>query len=161
MDCHWLDCDVLIQAKNTFYAFDIAPGFWGALQRGVNSGCVRSPMMVHDEIMKGGDELTQWAKRMRAINLFPDPDQDVQEGVAAIADYVQSNFDRPRAKIFLEGADPWVIASALMTKGVVVTHEMPGGMGCKKVKIPDICKVFEVPYVNCYELLRRLGTKLS
>src|SRR3954471_18050777 len=128
MNPFWLDADVLIQAKNTFYAFDIAPGFWEALRKGARDGLIRSPMMVHDEIMKGGDELTKWAKLVRSLDLFQDADQKVQACVGQIGTYVQNTFERAQAKIFLEGADPWVISSAIVSEGTVVTHESLGGL---------------------------------
>ena len=161
MTRYWLDADVLIQAKNTFYAFDIAPGFWEILEQSAEAKLVCSPMMVHDEIMKGGDELTKWAKLMRANNLFIEADQAVQRGVGTIGAYVRENFDPPYAKVFLEGADPWVISAAAETKGIVVTHESLGGLGCKRVKIPNVCQTIGVDYINCYEMLRRLGKRLK
>jgi hypothetical protein len=151
---YWLDADVLIQAKNSYYAFDIVPSFWGALQQGVNDGLVLSPMMVHDELMRGGDELTNWAKGMKGSGLFQDADKKVQAFVGKIADYVGKNFEAPKAKLFLEGADPWVISSAHISGGTVVTHESLGGIGCKRVKIPNVCDKFGVPYTSCFQMLR-------
>ena len=155
----WLDSDVLIQAKNSYYAFDIAPSFWGALENGVDGGLVRSPKMVHDELMKGGDDLTEWAKLMADRGLFEDADKDTQAFVGKLADYVNSKFDALKAKLFLEGADPWVIAAAFATGGTVVTHESFAGIGCKRIKIPNVCDKFGIPYTDCFEMLRGIKAK--
>ena len=86
MNEYWLDSDILIQAKNTYYAFDIAPGaiFWAILEKGAASGLIRSPMMVHEEIMRGGDQLTDWAKAMRSNGLFVDASQAIQKQIGII-----------------------------------------------------------------------------
>lgn len=35
---HLVDANVLIEAKNRYYAFDIAPGFWAWLEQGHRTG---------------------------------------------------------------------------------------------------------------------------
>lgn len=161
MNPYWLDSDVLIQAKNAYYAFDIVPGFWTSIASSVDSGFIQSPMMVYDEIMRGGDELTEWAKGMISHSLFKDADKDVQTWVSKVADHVHGTYDEANAKVFLEAADPWVISAAIASGGTVVTHEVFGGYGCKKVKIPNVCQKFGVPTINCYEMLRKLGLRIG
>ena len=156
----WLDADVLIQAKNSYYAFDIAPGFWGVLEESATEGVIKSPMMVYYEIVYGGDELTRWAKDRRD-ELFEEADETVQGLFGEIANYVEANYDAPNSQLFLEGADGWVIAAALASEGTVVTHEAMGGYGCKRVKIPNVCKHLGVRYTTCYEMLRVLGKKIG
>jgi Domain of unknown function (DUF4411) len=157
----WLDANVLIEAKNAFYAFDIAPGFWSCIREASKSGLVRSPTMVFDEIAKGGDDLSLWAKEARAVDLFLDPDKDAQALIAAIGSHVQNNYEDAKAQKFLSGADPWVIATASACKGTVVTQEkFLAGPDVKKIKIPNICKFFGIPCINVYELLRMLEVKL-
>ena len=35
---HLVDANILIDAKNRYYAFDIAPGFWAWLEQAHRSG---------------------------------------------------------------------------------------------------------------------------
>jgi hypothetical protein len=42
----------------------------------------------------------------------------------------------------------------------VVTHELPSPTSKKRVKLPDLCLAFRVPYVNPFEMLQRLGVRL-
>ncbi len=157
----WLDTNVLIEAKNAFYAFDIAPGFWIGIREAAKAGLVRSPTMVFHEIAKGGDDLSQWVKDARGVDLFCDPDKDAQALFGSIGKYVTSNYEKPRVDKFLAGADPWVIAMASVNGGKVVTQEkLLLGAGIKKIKIPNVCKEFEVPCMNVFDLLRLLKIKL-
>ena len=156
----WIDTNVLVQAKNDYYAFDIAPGFWDFIATNAKLGILRSPIGVYTEIAKGGDELTAWANTIKTINLFVSPDQLTQSHFKDIANYVNKSYEQLFSKPFLAGADPWVIAAAKATGGVVVTQERLVGIDSKKVKIPNICNQVGVSWMNSYEMLRSLGCRL-
>src|SRR5262245_22416177 len=113
----WVDSNVFIQAKNLYYAFDIAPGFWNAISESTASGLISSPMMVYNEITKGGDELAQWASIAKSASLFVEPDQSVQQYFGAIAQHVTRNgrYNPAQSALFLKGADAWVVSAALAT----------------------------------------------
>lgn len=159
----WLDANVFMEAKNGYYAFDIAPGFWEALQHGAKAGSICCPMMVYDEIARGGDELKVWAAEPKSFVLFAEADESVQKAFSKIAEAVTNGKSHhpAQAALFLKGADPWVISFAMANKGSVVTQEKLVGPDSKKVKIPNICKHFGIEYMNSYDMLRRLGKKLS
>lgn len=57
-----VDANVLIDAKNRYYAFDIAPGFWEWLGGAHAAGEVGSIEAVRKELVEGNDELAEWAK---------------------------------------------------------------------------------------------------
>ncbi|HQE16557.1 MAG TPA: DUF4411 family protein [Mycobacterium sp.] len=57
-----VDANVLIEAKNRYYAFDIAPGFWEWLEGAHATGEVGSIEAVRSELVGGNDELSEWAK---------------------------------------------------------------------------------------------------
>ena len=60
-----VDANVLIEAKNRYYAFDIAPGFWKWLNQAHSQGTVFSIEKVGEELGRGNDELADWAKKHR------------------------------------------------------------------------------------------------
>jgi len=57
-----LDANVFIQAKRSYYAFDLCPGYRKALLAHHGSGRLRSIDRVRDELLSGADELTDWVK---------------------------------------------------------------------------------------------------
>ena len=151
----------MIEAKNAFYAFDIVPGFWDCIFDASKAGLVRSPSMVFDEIAKGGDELSDWVKVAKEIDLFAEPNKSAQSLFGGIAQHVTEAYEQARTQKFLAGADPWVIAIAAECGGTVVTQEtLLLGPGVKKIKIPNVCKYFDVSCVNVYQMLRTLEVKL-
>lgn len=62
-----LDSNVLMTAARQYYAFDIAPGFWSALDRKAGDGDLRSIDRVHAEINRGNDELVSWVNPLLPI----------------------------------------------------------------------------------------------
>ena len=62
-----VDANVLIEAKNRYYAFDLAPGFWKWLERVNEGGAVCSIDPIFEEIIKGDDELKMWAREHRSF----------------------------------------------------------------------------------------------
>jgi len=156
-----LDSNVLIQAKNGPYAFDIAPGFWKLLDIQSTAGIIYSSTLVYKELTEGTDNLADWVKDRKDTSLFVEPCEKVQKAFQKIADYVSQSYNEPSAKVFLDRADPWIIAQAKIDKAVVVTHEILVPNNSFKAKIPNICKQFGVSYVNTYEMLRRLKAKLA
>ena len=58
-------------------------------------------------------------------------------------------------------ADPWLIAHAIVTGRVVVTEEVFNHDIKRKIPIPNVCKEFDVPYMNTFQMLHELEIKLS
>lgn len=158
MSRYCLDANVLVQAKNGPYAFDIVPRFWTWIDEMSSRGTIYSTTMVFNELAKGSDELSAWAKERR-VSLFVEPTEEVQKCLAEIADHVVSKYEAQQAQTFLEGADPWVIAQCKIDSTVVVTQETLVGFGSKKVKIPNICNEFDVQYLDTYGMMRALGAR--
>ncbi|HUV96402.1 MAG TPA: DUF4411 family protein, partial [Acidobacteriaceae bacterium] len=84
------------------------------------------------------------------------PEKTVQKAYGLVVDHVQNNYRSHHAAKFLSVADPWIIAHALDSKGVVVTFEKKQpGANC--VKIPNVCGSLGVPFMNLYDMLVALG----
>ncbi|HEU4970946.1 MAG TPA: DUF4411 family protein, partial [Gaiellaceae bacterium] len=81
-----VDSDVLIQAKNRHYPFDVCPGFWDWLDSAHKAGTIFSVAKVHDELCDGADELAEWAKARDSF--FLDPDDDVLASMTDVAQWV-------------------------------------------------------------------------
>jgi hypothetical protein len=159
---YWLDANVLIEAKNGPYQFDLAPTFWSGLAKQANAGRIRVPKMVYEEIVGDAprDDLAKWLKLRKADGFCVNPSKEVQTSFQKVADHVVSKFDSPYSFEFLKVADPWIIAHALESKGVVVTFEAKS-LGAGRVKIPNVCADLGVPRMNLYAMIRALGIKLS
>jgi len=60
---------------------------------------------------------------------------------------------------FLQGADPWLIAKAMVNGAIVVTLESFNPHNRKKFKIPNVCNHFNVPCLSTFTLLNQLQAK--
>ena len=80
--------------------------------------------------------------------------------MSQIADWVQRSHHSDEAKRkFLSGADPFIIAYALAHGHIIVTHESIDLAIKKRVKIPNVCNAFGVPYTSPFKMLRDENAK--
>lgn len=60
---------------------------------------------------------------------------------------------------FARCSDGWLIAYAKVKGLTVVTHEKFNAYIKRKIPIPNVCKVFNVQYIDTFNMLRKLGIK--
>lgn len=162
-----LDANVLIEAKNRHYAFDLAPGFWRSLVALAADARIESIDRVKTELLRGRDkpkegeepdELAVWAKGDFSHAFVSTDAEDIIRSYADVMNWVhqQTRFtDAARAE-FAGGADGWLVAYAMARGRVVVTHEEPRPESRREVKIPDVCLAFSVRSANPFQMLREL-----
>jgi len=80
-----LDSDVFITAKNTYYAFDICPGFWKGLLYQHGKESVFSISRVHDELKMGRktEDLVLWVDEQVPEEFFFEVDEEAVGKYAA------------------------------------------------------------------------------
>ncbi|OQR30286.1 hypothetical protein BWR59_17160 [Pseudomonas sp. Bc-h] len=156
-----LDANSYIQAKNAHYRMNFCPGFWDWLDTSFQSGHLSSISMVYKELAEYGDELSDWVKK-RPAQFDAIDDKATQEFFGKIAQHVMEMAlpNDPEKIRFLGGADPWLIAKAATTGKTIVTHEVLAPENSKKIKIPNICRDFNVSYITSFDLLDALEARL-
>ncbi|ENH93600.1 TPA: DUF4411 family protein [Pseudomonas aeruginosa] len=156
-----LDANSYIQAKNFHYRMGFCPGFWDWLDSEFKNGQIASVFMVYKELSEFGDDLSDWVKK-RPDHFLSIDDENTQKMYATVADHVMGmRLPKEAEKMrFLSGADPWLISKAATTGYTIVTHEVLVPDNSQKIKIPNLCKNFGVPYITSFDLLDTLGAKL-
>ncbi len=161
-EVYLLDASVLIEAKRRYYAFDICPGFWNALELQHSKGTVASVDRVKDEIERGKDELSKWAVSTIPAEFFRDTGtSEVVNRYSQIAAWVQNQqqfFPEAKSK-FISGADGWLVAYAKVNQLTVVTQEVHRPDARKDVPIPNVCIAFDVHHKDTFEMLRAIKTR--
>lgn len=153
-----LDANTYFEAKIRYYQMGFCPGYWDWLDQKYASGELSSILPVYDEIAAGKDDLAVWAKSRR--NQFSRVTSGpIQVAMADITGYVYSmpRMNKGSVDSFLGGADPWLIATALVTNATVVTHEKLVPNDSTKVKIPNVCANYNIKYINTFALLSNLN----
>jgi len=165
-----LDANVFIQAKNAYYGFEFCPGFWEALIVENRNDHLCSIDRVRDELVKVSlqkgddpDRLSKWAKSGVPDTCFKKTrEQNILRAFGQMVAWVNAEPQfMPKAKTeFAQVADGWLIAYARIHGLVVVTLEGYSPDARKKVLIPNVCREFDVDYVNTFEMLDDLGVEL-
>ena len=156
-----IDSDVLITAKNRYYAFDLCPGFWDSLLALYHSGWVRSLDRVRQELLQGSDDdaIVKWIHDSVPGGFFESCDNAaVASAYTDVMLWVQRNYqfiDNAKAK-FATGADGWLVAYSMTHDCTVVTLEESRPESRNQIKLPDVCMQFNVPYVDVFSMLRSL-----
>lgn len=160
-----IDSNVLIQAKNAYYAFDICPGFWDALLIQFHAGCLCSIDSVKQEIVRGKDDLSDWVKAKVPQRFFKGSQQSqgVLKEYQQVMRWVNSTpqFKALAKADFASGADGWLVAYAKVHGYVVVTQEQLDTLSRGKVKIPNVCNQFSVSWMDTFQMLKALKVKLK
>lgn len=148
-----LDTNVFIQAKNLHYGLDFCPAFWDWLVAENAAKKVFSIEKVEDEINGGTDELSEWAKA-RGSAFFLRPDKSLPSRLARVSAWAAGGrYDPAAVNTFLQVADYYLVAQALLRGDVVVTHEVASTTK-KRIKIPDACIGLGVKHMTPYTMLR-------
>jgi hypothetical protein len=127
-----IDANVIIDAKDTYYALDQVPEFWSWVVNQAERGILKMPFL-----------------HCCSICLFFEQ-QILNEGYAS---------DLTDEELITIGADPFLLAYALRKPGrIIVTTETSAPKRQRKNrKLPDVCDQFQVPCINTFQLTRNLG----
>lgn len=160
---YWVDANSFIWGSRDPYPMPGAMVYWHWFEKMVKAGKVTSHKKVLKEVLQGEkkdkpEPIIAWVKSRQSILADQEPDSKQCQGIVGqICDFSYEKFGPTKTIEFTKGADPWLIARALLDDGAVVTQESDK----KLVRIPTVCRKFDVPYKTLYEMNRELGLKLS
>jgi hypothetical protein len=155
---HIVDANVLLEAANVYYTFKRVPGFWSWMEQSINAGSIRSVSLIQAEV-EHPQELVDWLDDRLADGIFIDVSAPgIQAEYRKLVNWLVARpFGPEHIAKFLNGADPWIIASAKVMGATVCTQEQLIGPGSRKIKIPNVCREWGVDYCNTFEMLDALG----
>lgn len=155
-----LDANVFIEAKNRYYAFDLAPGFWQWLDADSAAGEIGSIDEVGAELKRGNDDLAQWAKARPQV--FRTLDAATSAKLTELSTWANSGQFTPAAvSEFLGIADYFLVAYAAAHGHTVVTHELFQANAKNRVLIPNACQALGVDYCTTFTMLRGRGVQFA
>ncbi|HEY3356890.1 MAG TPA: DUF4411 family protein [Polyangia bacterium] len=150
-----LDASSLIFAWTEHYPPSMFPTLWEHLGRLASEGRLVSPVEVRRELEAGDDDLAKWAHLHP--ELFRDLTEDVQRAATTVMAMCPNLIDVAKLK---DGADPFVVAVAIVEGAVVVTNETPTG-NAKRDKIPDACRKLNLEYVDWLRFMEAEGYRFA
>jgi len=155
-----LDTSLFIQARRSYYAFDIAPSFWQYLVKSTNEGIITSIDKVYDEIERGKDDLYEWVQQNLPLQFFYSTDNspEVLANYQQLVSWSSSNtqfLNNAKAEFAqYDEADAWIVAFALSSKLTVVSQEIFNANIKRKFLIPNVCHEFNVRHIDTFTFLR-------
>ena len=159
-----LDSDVFMTAARTYYAFDLAPAFWQGLVQQARNGRLLSIDRVKDEIRRGKDKLATWADHDFHRWFVSTKDGAIRAEYRLLMTWAANHThftDAAKAEFAdARNADAWLVAYAKAHGAIVVTNEKLDNNIRRRIKIPNACHAFAVPYVDVFQMLRALGLRL-
>jgi len=163
MSVYIVDSNFFIQAHRANYPLDIAISFWEKVKHLANNGLIVSIDRVKNEIFQNDDELKSWCKKNLPKNFFKDTSNTLPEYSQVVNWALSKNghYLRKAMEEFLdaEEADAWIVAFALKNQYTITTHEKSQPDRKNKIKIPEPCNTFGIPYVNTIEMFRQLNVQ--
>lgn len=148
-----LDSNILIEAKNLYYGFDICPGYWEWVEQAHEDGTLLTIEPVQVEILAKEDELSEWLKQC-PNDYFAAIDDDCAEAMTEVSEWVTTQgFKESAVHAFLSKADYFLVAYAKAHGHIIITKEVHSS-GKSKVKIPTVCQALGVSCTNIYDLMR-------
>ena len=151
-----LDANVPIDANRDYYPIDRVPEFWEWLVGLGNSGQVKIPQEIYEEVVAGTDAVAEWLKEY--ADAMRIEEQVSQELVTRVIEqgYAADLNDDELENI---GQDPFLIAYALSNPSnrVVVSNENSKPTRQRGNRhVPDVCQGFNIRCVNTFALIREL-----
>ena len=160
-----IDANILISCSRRNYPFDIAPGFWNQLNEKGSDKIVLIDK-IQEEIYRNEDELTKWLKRVQASNSFfvaSSNDIEIIHNYSKMISNIKSNsqyFESAKSE-FANVGDSWLCAHAMTYGYVIVTEETYEEYSRKRVKIPNVCREFNIEYINLLQFMREIGIRFN
>lgn len=160
-----VDTNFFIQSHRITYPLDVAVNFWHKVKRLFDEEKIASIDKVRDEIFKNDDELKKWIEQNLRSEFFKSTEtQEVlieYQKIVIWANSKSSHYVQNAINEFLqyENADAWLIAYGLSINKncIIVTQEKSEPNRKSKIKIPEVCNDFKLPYKNIIEMFRELG----
>jgi hypothetical protein len=146
------DTSALIEPWVRRYPPDLFPQVWERIAQLCDAGAIVAPADVLLEIEKQKDDLHDWVKKL-APTAFLAPDRPVME---AFTEIVNAHPGFMKINSTKSGADPFVVALALVKGLTVVTYETPAKADAAP-KMPNVCSSRGVQCGNLVDVLRAEG----
>lgn len=147
-----IDTSAILDGWVRYYPPDIFPPVWDKIDELIDNKTLIATEEVLYELEKKDDDLYKWAKDRE--DMFVPIDKEIQIALQSVLPEHKKLIDQRKNR---SGADPWVIALALVEQCAVLTGEKLSNSPKKRPHIPDVCKAMGVRWINMVQLFRDQG----
>lgn len=131
-------------SKKTF-----AP-IWEAFDELIRNGQLITSSEIQDELKD--DDLIAWSKKHKEF--FVSLTKEVQEQVSEVLKRYPTLIKMKSTSN--SNGDPFLVATAIINKGCIITNERMGDEKSGDYHIPNVCKGFSIDYMDLHTFLDQL-----
>ena len=131
-------------SKKTF-----AP-IWAAFDELINKGELITSAEIMDELKD--DDLIEWAKHRKEF--FLPLSKEIQEQATIILKKYPTMIKMKSSSN--SNGDPFLVATAIVNNGCIITNERSGDEKTGDFKIPNVCKGFDIAFMDLHAFLGML-----
>jgi hypothetical protein len=160
-----IDANAIIDAKDSYFAMDQVPEYWDWLIHQGQSGRVKIPAEIFEEISPGRDKehlFFKWRKDKATAEALV---LDEEANPATVRRVLTEGYasDLNDNEIEQIGRDPFLIAYALSEpeRVVVSTEVSKPTLTRHNRRLPDVCKQFGILCVNTFRMNRALDWRTN
>ena len=151
-DVYSLDTSALFAAYNERYPIENFPPFWRKIEELIKNDRLKMVEIAFEEAMKDKG-VKEWCNQNQLQPYLQwTTDNSIQVAVSEILSIFPKLLDDRSGK---SGADPWVVALAMISRNCIVLTEEGPTTSPNRPKIPEACNHFGVEYIKLVDLIRR------
>ena len=153
-----LDASVLITASNQYYEIGRVREFWDWLIHMGETGNIKIPLEIYEEVKDGNDELTDWIN-LEKVQLALYFDEAVDINLVRLVTSEGYAPDLTDDEVDQIGRDPFLIAYAMAdpsTRRIVTTEVSKSGKTRANRHIPDVCNTLNIISCDTFRLTKDL-----
>jgi predicted nucleic acid-binding protein len=145
------DTSAILNGRRDLFRPTVFPTLWSQIEDAIAAGQIRSVDEVKNELARRDDDAKQWADAQS--DLFVPLELPIQQSATHILQLHEGLVSQGGRR---SGADPFVIALAMVRNGIVVTEENARG-SLTRPHIPDVCGDLGVPCLNLMGYIEAQG----
>jgi hypothetical protein len=145
------DTSAILNGRRDLFRPTVFQSLWCQIEDAIGDGQIRSVDEVRRELAKRDDDAKRWADAQDG--LFCPLSQPIQDAAKQILSLYPNLVQQGGKR---SGADPFVIALAMVNSGAVITEENATG-NIARPRIPDVCDALGVPCVTLMGYIEAQG----
>ena len=143
-------CALIDAAKEYNMSKKMFSPIWEAFDELIEKGELLTSLEIRDELKN--DDLITWSKNHK--DFFVPLSKEIQEQVSVILKKYPTLIKMKSSSN--SNGDPFLVATAIVKNGCIVTNERSGDEKTGDYHIPNVCKGFNITYMDLHAFLDQL-----
>lgn len=143
-------CALIDAAKEYNMSKKTFSPIWEAFDELISNGQLITSTEILDELKD--DDLIAWSKRHKEF--FVPLTKEIQEQVFEVLKKYPTLIKMKSSSN--SNGDPFLVATAIVKNGCIITNERPGDEKTGDYHIPNVCKGYDLPYMNLHTFIGQI-----